>query len=189
MLRHMPRKAFYRGFATTATSLKPFTISFIIPDGRNQLETETYSSGKEFRLAFPGFRFVDPKTNVAISATSIPDKVDPTVTYLAKHPFFVAPLEGYSHQQVSDKAFEEKSCAALEYHLRKSHMIQRRPPHNPSQVDGWRFLGGDKDVAEWEGIWEGVDGHVYFLEAKHSVDMASFTFMTLDSVWVSHMLI
>jgi len=105
-----------------------------------------------------------------ISASCLPEHVDPTVIYIARHPFLTARLEDYSHNQISDKVFEGKACKALERHLNKSFAIRRRIPDNPTRPDGWRILAGEKDVAEWEGVWVGHDGHVYFLEAKHFMD-------------------
>lgn len=49
---------------------------------------------------FTGFLFTNPETNKTFAATSLPDHIDPTVTYIAKHPFLAARLEGYSHNQV-----------------------------------------------------------------------------------------
>jgi hypothetical protein len=100
---------------------------------------------------------------------------DPTVVYTAKHPFLTTRLEVHSHTQISDKAFENNACTALEHHLR-SRSLQRHIPDNPSRPGGWRFLtlAGGKDVAEWEGIWKSSDGHVFFLEAKHLMNLVSF---------------
>ena len=47
-----------------------------------------------------GFLFTNPETNKTFVVTSLPDHIDPTVTYIAKHPFLTAQLEGYSHNQV-----------------------------------------------------------------------------------------
>jgi len=99
--------------------------------------------------------------------------VDPRVVYIAKHPFLTARLEEYSHNQIADKAFEDKACTALEHHL-QSRSIQRRIPDNSTRPDSWRILTGVKDVAEWEGIWESSDGHVFLLEAKHLMDLNKF---------------
>ena len=99
---------------------------------------------------------------------------DPTVVYTAKHPFLTTRLEEHSHTQIADKAFEDNACAALEHHL-QSRSVQRRIPDNFSRPGSWRYLtlAGGKDVAEWEGIWESSDGHIFFLEAKHLMNLAS----------------
>jgi len=161
---------FRRQFKTSTAFNRSFTLSYVIPGKGNQVETETFLSPKCFRDAFPGFRFTNPNTKVTISASCLPKHVDPTVMYTASHPFLTAQLEDYSHNQISDKVFEDKACKVLERHLNKSFAIRRRIPDNPTRPDGWRILAGEKDVAEWEGVWVGHDGHIYFLEAKHFMD-------------------
>jgi hypothetical protein len=171
----------YRQFGTSATCNRSFTLSYIIPDKSNQVKTRTFVSAKDFRASFPGFTFTNPKNNETFAAAFLPHHVNPTVTYIAEHPFLPARLEGYSHNQISDKAFEDKACNALERYLKKSLVISRRVPDNPTRLGGWRFLTGEKDIAEWEGVWESCDGHHFFLEAKHLMDMASFfSFMILS---------
>jgi len=170
----------YRQFGTSAICNRSFTLSYIIPDKSNQVKTCTFVSAKDFRASFSGFLFTNPKTEKTFAAASLPDHVDPTVTYIAEHPLFTARQEGYNHQ-ISDKAFEDRACNALERYLKKSLAISRRVPENPTRQGSWRFLTGEKDIAEWEGIWESCDGHHFFLEAKHCMDMASFfSFMILS---------
>jgi hypothetical protein len=173
--------ALFRQFGTSAICNRFFTLSYIIPDKSNQVKTYTFVSVKDFRSSFAGFLFTNPKTDKTFTATSLPDHVDPTVTYIAEHPFLTAQQEGYSHNQISDKAFEDRACKALECYLKKSLAISRHVPENPTRQGGWRFLTGAKDIAEWEGMWESCDGHHFFLEAKHFMDGASFfSFMILS---------
>jgi hypothetical protein len=166
-----------RRLSTSAISQRSFTLSFKIAGSNNETETETYNSAKEFQEIFHGFRFTNPKTGRTFKPLSLPEQhEDPAVVYIAKHPFLVAHLENYDHNQFTDRAFEVKSCAALEQHL-QPHSIRRRVPNvNPNREGAWRFLTTDKgnDMAEWEGIWEGADGHVFFLESKHLMDQVSF---------------
>lgn len=80
-----------------------------------------------------------------------------------------------SHNQVSDKALEEQS-KAFERHLLLHVKIRRRIAQNLKRTDGWRFIMAEdtgKDVTEWEEIWEGPDGYVYFFEAKYLIDGVS----------------
>jgi hypothetical protein len=44
---------------------------------------------------------------------------------------------------------------------------------DPARQDGWRFLTGETDIVEWDGVWEGPDKCVYFLETKYFVDGVS----------------
>ena len=154
-------------------------LSYIIPGHGDKVEKETFVSAKDLGYCFPGFRFTDPRTNNTFSARSLPHHFDPSIIYIAKHPFFTTRVGDYSHNQISDKAFENKALNALEHHLKKSFVISRRTPENPSRKDGWRFLTGEKDVAEWEGIWESGDGHFFFLEAKDFMNIVGCTFMVL----------
>jgi hypothetical protein len=164
-----------RRFTTSATFQRSFTISFTMPGTGGNAETETYESAKSFRETFHGFRFTNPQTSKTYRAAELPAyHTDPTVVYIAKHPFLTTRLEEHSHTQMADKAFEDNACAALEHHL-QSRSVQRRIPDNFSRPGSWRYLtlAGGKDVAEWEGIWESSDGHVFFLEAKHLMNLAS----------------
>ena len=171
--------ALSRRFTTSAVSHRYFTVSYIIAGTDNEEHTETYASSKNFQKSFSGFRFTNPKTGLTFNPEDLQEQhIDPTVVYIAKHPFFKARMEDYSHSQISDNAFEDKACAALERHL-QPRLIHRRIPHNPSKrEDAWRILTDEsdkgKDVAEWEGIWESEDGHVFFLEAKHYMTLVSF---------------
>ena len=170
----------YRQFGTSAICNRSFTLSYIIPDKSNQVKTYTFVSAKDFWISFSGFLFTNPKTEKTSIAASLPDHVDPTVTYIAEHPFLTARQEDYSYNQISDKAFEDRACKALERYLKKSLAISRRVSEHNRQ-GAWRFLTGEKDIAEWEGIWESCDGHHFFLEAKHFMDSASFfSFMILS---------
>jgi hypothetical protein len=176
-----------RRFTTSVTSSQRFTLSFTMPGADGDIETESYPSAKAFRDTFHGFRFTNPKTGMTLPAADLPkNHVDPTVVYIAKNPFLKARLEEYSYNQVADKAFEDnsKACAAIEHHL-QSHSIWRRAPSDSNRPDSWRFLTGVKDVAEWEGIWESSNGHVYFLEAKHFMSQVRFH-QFYSSVFISY---
>jgi|SRR5882762_3167980 len=73
------------------------------------------------------------------------------------------------HAELPTKPLKARPARHLQ-----SRSIRRRIPKQSARPDGWRFLTGVKDVAEWEGIWESSDGHVFFLEAKHLMDVVSF---------------
>jgi len=80
-------------------------------------EAETYTSIKSFKETFHGFRFTNPKMGIMFRAAKlIEHHVDPTVIYIAKHPFLTVHLEEFSHTQITDKAFEDKACMVLEQH-------------------------------------------------------------------------
>jgi hypothetical protein len=168
----------YRQFGTSATSKKSFTLSFIISDinKSDDIVTETYSSARDFRDSFPGFRFTNPNTDRTFAPSTLPGVVDPTVVYIAKHPCLTPRLQD---TQISDKVFEDKACKALEHYLNKTLIVSRRRPDDDKRRDGWRILTGERDIAEWEGIWQSRDGHVFFLEAKHFMEMVRFRFTIL----------
>jgi hypothetical protein len=187
MLVRLARTTLSRQLTTSATSKRhrgPLTLSFVIAGTRGHTETETYASAKYFRNAFQGYRFTNPKTGNTFVAADLPKHyTDSSVVYIAEHPFFTArrhpSLDGYSHNEVTDKAFENRACRALEHHLQLRSVWRR---DNPKRTDGWRILTGDdgKDIAEWVGIWESPNGQVYFLEGKHLLDFVSSTsFMVL----------
>ena len=162
-------------FKSDATASRhQFTITYETPDSRIPV-TETFDTPDDFRKSFVGWRFVNTKSHVSKYSGTFTD-VDPDIVYDATHPFYHARLdEIISHHQVADKPFEEKCIKSLECHLLNIDSgIRRWTPQDPTQQDGWRFLTAKSDIAEWGGLWEGPDRHVYFLEAKHYINYASF---------------
>jgi hypothetical protein len=155
-----------------------FTITYRTPDNRAPV-TEMYKNVGSFHKSFKGWRFTDTNTKITTYSGDLQDDIDPTVIYDAKHPFLPTWKTETSHHQVSDKVFEEKSIKSLEHHLLLCTNIQRRVAQDPTRKDGWRFLTAETDIAEWEGIWEGPDGHIYFLEAKHLVSNVNFQHLFL----------
>jgi hypothetical protein len=173
----------YRQFGTSAICNRSFTLSYIIPDKSNQVKTYTFVSAKYFRVSFSGFLFTNPKTDKTFAAASLPDHVDPTITYIAEHPFLTTRQEGYNHNQTSDRQGLQSPRT----------LPEEKPCHKPSctrepHTKGWRFLTGEKDIAEWEGMWESCDGHHFFLEAKHFMDTASFL-QLYDPFYIAHIYI
>src|SRR6266436_3264120 len=89
-----------RRFTTSVTSQRSFTLSYTMPGAGSTTETETYTSAKSFKETFHGFRFTNPKTGITFRAAElIKQHVDPTVIYIAKHPFLTVRLEEFSHTQ------------------------------------------------------------------------------------------
>jgi hypothetical protein len=119
----------YHQFGTTGACNTSFTSSYIIL-GSNQVITENYLSAKAFWDSFPGFWFTNPNTNKTDSLSTLPNIVDFTIMYMAKHLYFTAQLEDYSHDQISDKALEDKACNALECYLNGSLVIHCDTPDN-----------------------------------------------------------
>ena len=168
----------YRRFGTSATLEKSFTLSFIISDinQRDKIVTKTFLSAKDFCDFFPGFWFINPNTKQTFALSTLPSVVDPTVVYIVKHLCLTTWLQD---SQISDKVIEDKACKALECHLNKTFIISCCRPDNDKRLDGWQILTGERDVAEWEGIWQSHDEHFSFLEAKHFIEMVSSRFMIL----------
>jgi len=162
-----------RQLTTSAVSQRSFTFSYTIDGTRGETQTKIFASPKFFRNTFHGYRFTNPQTGHTYSAADLLDHADSNVVYIAKHPFLTARLDEYSHNQIADKAFEDRAYRALEDHL-QTYSVWRRD--NRKRTDGWRILTGDdgRDIAEWEGIWESPNGQVYFLEGKHLFDLVSF---------------
>jgi len=147
-----------------------FTITYTTPE--NQIPvTDTYTSFQSFQESWRGWRFLNPQTNLISSPTAfVHEPVDPTIVYQALHQLLDVRREQVSHHQIADKAFEEKSIKAIERYLHLYKDIQRRTAQNPARQDGWQFLTETRDIAEWGGIWEAADGHVFFLETKNFID-------------------
>ncbi|KAF9505081.1 hypothetical protein BS47DRAFT_1489924 [Hydnum rufescens UP504] len=153
-----------------ATSLPhpTFTVTYKTP--KDTPVTTTFHTLQTFQSYFRGWIFTNPVTNVAISPAEMTHStIDSTIVYLAKHPLYSAQEQGALHHQISDKAFEEKAIKAIERHLFLPG-IRRFVAKDPARQDGWRFLTGETDIAEWDGVWEGPDEHIYFLETKDFVD-------------------
>jgi len=87
----------------------------------------------------------------------------------------MAPLSSNTQILISDRAFEERVICAVERYLASHYNISRHPADNPERENGWRYLTAENDIAEWEGIWERDDGHVYFLEAKLFMSLVSLS--------------
>ena len=167
---------------TSNARSRPLTLSYIISGSDKGVKTATYESLKSFRDAFSGFQFTNPKTKFTFPPSHLLNHLDPDVVYVAEHPFLTArlPVEEYDYTHISDKAFEQKACSALERHLNNRHIgVHRRISDDPTQPNGWRVFAGQDVIAEWEGVWIGPDGHYFLLEAKHSIGPASSTIVIL----------
>ena len=87
--------------------------------------------------------------------------ISPSAIYEIISPFFSSMEEERQHRQTSDKAFEEKSRAAMIRYL-NDHKLSFHDLGREIKVSG-------KIVAEWEGVFELEDGQLWFLESKHCV--------------------
>ncbi|KAF9508936.1 hypothetical protein BS47DRAFT_1384555 [Hydnum rufescens UP504] len=149
-----------------------FTITYKTPVDAVPVTT-TFHTLQTFQSYFHGWLFKNPVTNLAtLPACMNYSHADSTVVYLAEHPRYIGIAEqlGVFHPQISDKVFEEKAIKAIERHLSLHGDIRRFVGKDPTRQDGWRYLTGETNIAEWDGIWEGPDEHIYFLETKHFVD-------------------
>jgi len=67
----------------------------------------------------------------------------------------------FHHRQIFDKGFGQKSHGA---------MIRYLDEHKLSFHELDRVIKvGEETVAEWEGVFELQDGHVWLLECKHCI--------------------
>ncbi|KAF9504478.1 hypothetical protein BS47DRAFT_1355144 [Hydnum rufescens UP504] len=125
----------------------------------------------DFRGQYGEWTFQDTQTGKIYHGFLLDhSRVKPGVVYEASHEFYAARPQGSLHHQISDKAFEEKAIKAMERHLGVPGPIARFEAKDPSRPDGWRYLTGEKDTVQWDGLWEGVDGRIYCLEVKHFMD-------------------
>ncbi|KAF9505089.1 hypothetical protein BS47DRAFT_1489931 [Hydnum rufescens UP504] len=148
----------------------PFIVTYKKPKDASTVTT-SFDTLDDFRSYFRGWLFTNPVTDCSIVPARMNySHADSTVIYLADHPLYTAHEQGTRHHQISDKAFEEKAIKAIERHLFLRGGIRRFVAKDPARPDGWRYLTGETDIAEWDGSWEGPDGRVYFLEIKHFVD-------------------
>ena len=174
---HLIASRSFRRWATNA-SQKPFTMTYRVA-GADEVDTATFPDLRTFRQYFQGCLLTANGISRA-PKFMLHEDIDPNIVYVVKNFYFGARKEERMHTQIADKAFKEKSIQRLERHFAdQSPDVHRRPTQDPSCENGWRYLIDKKDVAEWEGIWEGQDGHFYFLEAKHSVDSVSFLMSSL----------
>jgi hypothetical protein len=122
---------------------------------------------------FPNHHFIDTQTDIVYSAKQVPHSYTGETLYLMESPKDRIRQKGLSHNQISDKAYEDRVLKRLEPVVTAIRGVRRQTAHDPNRLDGWRFLTGEQDIAEWEGVWVGPTGHYYFLEAKHSMDPVS----------------
>jgi hypothetical protein len=90
-----------------------FTLSYIIL-GSNQVITENFSSAKAFRDSFHGFRFTNPTSTKRMHRPLYLILLIPLSCTRQKNTFLTVQPEDYSHNQISDKAFEDKPRNVLE---------------------------------------------------------------------------
>ena len=92
--------------------------------------------------------------------------LSPFETYEIDSPFFM-PIRSVQHyEQISDKAFEDKSRNAMITFMKNMGIAFK-------ELDRV-IMDGEKVVAEWEGVFEVNDGHgVFFLECKHRMTAVS----------------
>lgn len=152
----------------------PFKITFTTLDDPVPV-TRSFFSMDTFIARFPHHQFIDTQTNVAYRAKEVPYSHTGETVYQAESPADRARQKGLTHNQISDKAYEDRALKRLEPVVTAIRGVRRQTTHDPDRLDGWRFLTGSdaQDIAEWEGVWVGPTGHYYFLEAKHSMDMVS----------------
>jgi hypothetical protein len=81
-----------------------------------------------------------------------------------------------------DKAFLEKSIKAVEGYLMGRGDVRRLIGEgSDTRQDSSHFFTAEKTkrvVTEWGAVWEAaLDDHIFFLAARHYIDMVSFPFL------------
>jgi hypothetical protein len=146
-----------------------FSLNLIVPPSK---EVETISFGDvtaldKFLTAYNGSLYT---VDSAGKREFIPPKqyktLSPFETYEIDSPYFMAIKSVQHYEQISDKAFEDKSRNAMITFMQNAGTAFK-------ELD--RVIkDGEKVVAEWEGVFDIDDGHgVYFLECKHRVTAVS----------------
>lgn len=137
--------------------------------------TRSFFSMDTFIACFSHHQFINTQTDVAYRTKEVPYSQTGKTVYLAESPADRARQKGLTHNQISDKAYEDRVLKRLEAVVTAIRGVQCQTAHDPDRLDGWRFLTGldAQDIAEWEGVWVSPTDHYYFLEVKHSMDMVS----------------
>lgn len=127
---------------------------------------KVWQSVRAFKQYFAQYLFHHPDTNTLEDPKTLPKTFDPSVTYFAYHHAFRAYDRGMliAQQPVFPsfrRTFEERAIRAVERHLTADPVVSRWQAVNPKREEGWRYLTGKIDIAEWDGIWQREDGHIY----------------------------
>jgi hypothetical protein len=151
------------------SSSQEFSLNLIVPPS-SEVQTISFSdetalieflhssNGSLFTMDSVGkMKIISPKQYKALS---------PLLTYEIYSPFFMQIKNVQHYEQISDKAFEDKSREAMITFMNNEGMAF-------NELD--RVIkDGEKVVAEWEGVFEVDDGQrVYFLDCKHRVTAVS----------------
>ena len=172
----------HRQFGTSTGCNRSFTLLYTMPDKSNKVKTYTFVSIKDFRLIdwFSVHKSWD-KQNICCYLSTWPHW---SHSYIHCHSSLLDWKTIVTTK--SNKAFEDKACNALEHYLKERCVISCHAPDNLNQQGGWQTLTGEKGIAEWEGVWKRCDGHHFFLEAKHLMDMVSFFDLMIPSILHTH---
>lgn len=147
----------------------PLTIPVVLPTSTLPV-IKTFQSVRHFEglvKEYKGFVMVHKQDDPAsIQSAFLPsDYKYLTQSHIVEilNPFFIAKQEERHHHQIHDKAFEQKSRAAMIAHQNRMHTKRF------TELDR-SIVGHDRKVLhEWEGVWDCDDGTVWFLECKHQM--------------------
>lgn len=106
-------------------------------------------------------RATEPNGNYRIIGRTKYKHLVPTEVYHVHSPFFNEIRDERQHSQVADRAFEDKARLAMVNYLSSGGI-------GYSELSR-KIKVGDREVAEWEGVFELEGNSVYFLECKHTV--------------------
>jgi hypothetical protein len=112
--------------------------------------------------------FVDP-SGKSIHIDQVED-INPNIVYHMVGPGWTHRQKRLSRDQITDKVFEEKAALALKAILEKEDPGFIALPRVIQDKKG-------KDVAEWEAVFQSLDGCVIFLEAKFHMSMVGLYYL------------
>ena len=168
-LHHLHHNHKLNGKSHFPSSSKKFSLNLIIPPSR-EVEKISFGNMTAFLNYLRTYNGSLCTMDSAGEKTIIPPQqykaLSPFETYEIDSPFFM-PIRSVQHyEQISDKAFEDKSRNAMITFMTNMGIAFK-------ELDRV-IMDGEKVVAEWEGVFEVNDGHgVFFLECKHRMTAVS----------------
>ena len=158
--------------AATDRPPSPFSLKLITPHSKAPLVHDFDDAwGLDAFVRCYGGSLRGPIPNrLKVISYSKYNSLSPDSTYEIFSPYFEAVEEQRHHNQIADKSFESKARLALIRYLGETGMKY----HEIARV----IKNGNDVVAEWEGIFE-IDGGVWFLECKNTINEVNITLSDL----------
>ena len=108
-----------------------------------------------------------PTADEMIIHPSAYSTLDPSRTYSIHAPLHTEESGDIRHNQVTDRAFEDKSRLALEQFLKSQGLEIIERSRELYELDNSMEKAKRNAVVEWDGFWTDQVGMYYVLECKH----------------------